>query len=100
MNTTATDNIAAALQPGRVAVITGAASGIGLATAKKLAGRGLKLVVADREGPALYQAIRDLAALAAAARTRSWALPATWQSPTMSKSSPRRPTKNSARYRC
>ena len=43
MNTTATDNIAAALQPGRVAVITGAASGIGLATAKKLSGRGLKL---------------------------------------------------------
>ena len=63
MNATATENIAAALQPGRVAVITGAASGIGLATARKLAGRGLKLVVADREGPALYQAIRDLAAL-------------------------------------
>ena len=65
MPNTATDNIAAALQPGRVAVITGAASGIGLATAKKLAGRGLKLVIADREGPALYQAIRDLAATAA-----------------------------------
>ena len=64
MNATATENIAAALQPGRVAVITGAGSGIGLATARKLAGRGLKLVVADREGPALYQAIRDLAGLA------------------------------------
>ena len=65
MPNTATDNIGAALQPDRVAVITGAASGIGLATAKKLAGRGLKLVIADREGPALYQAIRDLAAIAA-----------------------------------
>jgi NAD(P)-dependent dehydrogenase (short-subunit alcohol dehydrogenase family) len=64
MNPTATDNIAAALQPGGVAVITGGASGIGLAVARKLAGRGLRLVVADREGPALYQAIRDLAALA------------------------------------
>ena len=65
MPSTATQNIAAALQPGRVAVITGAASGIGLAAAKKLAGRGLKLVIADREGAALYQAIRDLAAIAA-----------------------------------
>ena len=60
-----TQNIAAALQPGRVAVITGAASGIGLAAAKKLAGRGLKLVIADREGAPLYQAIRDVAAIAA-----------------------------------
>jgi NAD(P)-dependent dehydrogenase (short-subunit alcohol dehydrogenase family) len=46
-------------------VITGAASGIGLAAAKKLAGRGLKLTIADREGAALYQAIRDVAAIAA-----------------------------------
>jgi NAD(P)-dependent dehydrogenase (short-subunit alcohol dehydrogenase family) len=59
-----TQNIAAALQPGRVAVITGAASGIGLAAAKTLAGRGLKLVIADREGAPLYQAIRDVTAIA------------------------------------
>jgi len=60
-----TETITAALQPGGVAVITGGASGIGLATAKKLAARELKVVIADREGPALYQAIRDLAAVAA-----------------------------------
>jgi NAD(P)-dependent dehydrogenase (short-subunit alcohol dehydrogenase family) len=34
-------------QPGRVAVITGAASGIGLATANFCAARGMKLVLAD-----------------------------------------------------
>ena len=50
-----TENIDGALQPGRVAVITGAASGIGLAAAKKLAGRGLKLVIVRlRETPPLY----------------------------------------------
>lgn len=37
-----------ALVPGAVAVITGGASGIGLATAKKLAARGLRVVIADR----------------------------------------------------
>ncbi len=42
-----------ALATGRVAVITGAASGIGLATAKRLAGLGMKIVLADRAGPAL-----------------------------------------------
>ena len=47
-----------ALAPGRVAVITGAASGIGLATAKRLAGLGMKIVLADREGGALTAAGR------------------------------------------
>ena len=60
-----TANIAAALAPGGVAVITGGASGIGLATAKKMAQSGVKVVIADREGPALYQAIHDVVMMAA-----------------------------------
>jgi NAD(P)-dependent dehydrogenase (short-subunit alcohol dehydrogenase family) len=45
-----------ALTPGRAAVITGGASGIGLAAAKRLAGLGLRVVLADLEGPALNSA--------------------------------------------
>ena len=41
----------------RVAVVTGAASGIGLALAEKFANEGMKLVLADVEAkPALLQA--------------------------------------------
>jgi NAD(P)-dependent dehydrogenase (short-subunit alcohol dehydrogenase family) len=58
------ETIREALKPGAAAVITGAASGIGLATARKLAARGLRVVIADRESAALYQAIRDVAAIA------------------------------------
>jgi NAD(P)-dependent dehydrogenase (short-subunit alcohol dehydrogenase family) len=46
---------------GRVAVVTGGASGIGLALARQLGAEGMKLVVADVEAAALVEAERDLA---------------------------------------
>jgi NAD(P)-dependent dehydrogenase (short-subunit alcohol dehydrogenase family) len=42
-----------ALAAGKVAVITGGAGGIGLATARRLAGLGLRICLADRGGEAL-----------------------------------------------
>ncbi|TIW91065.1 MAG: SDR family NAD(P)-dependent oxidoreductase, partial [Mesorhizobium sp.] len=42
-----------ALGPGNTAVITGAASGIGLAAAKRLAMMGMKIVLADIGGARL-----------------------------------------------
>jgi NAD(P)-dependent dehydrogenase (short-subunit alcohol dehydrogenase family) len=48
----------------RVAVITGGASGIGLATAGLLAGQGWRLVLADVESERLDRACRGLAELA------------------------------------
>ncbi|WP_439813635.1 SDR family NAD(P)-dependent oxidoreductase [Zavarzinia sp. CC-PAN008] len=45
-----------ALEPGRVAVITGAASGIGRAAAERFAGRGLHVVMADLAGERLDEA--------------------------------------------
>ena len=45
---------------GKVAVITGGASGIGFATAKALAGKGVKIVLADIEAKALEQAVKAL----------------------------------------
>jgi NAD(P)-dependent dehydrogenase (short-subunit alcohol dehydrogenase family) len=53
-----------ALAYGNVAVITGAASGIGFAVARKFAGMGLRVVIADREGPALHTALAELVAIA------------------------------------
>lgn len=54
-----------ALSAGRVAVITGAASGIGLAAARRLAAMGMKVVLADRDGAPLRQAASEVTGLAA-----------------------------------
>ncbi len=53
-----------ALRPGRTAVITGAASGIGLAAARHFAALGLNVVMADRSEAALQQAAAHLGAAA------------------------------------
>jgi NAD(P)-dependent dehydrogenase (short-subunit alcohol dehydrogenase family) len=53
-----------ALAPGNAAVITGAASGIGLAAAKRLALMGMKIVLADIGGARLDDASRAVSAIA------------------------------------
>jgi NAD(P)-dependent dehydrogenase (short-subunit alcohol dehydrogenase family) len=55
-----------ALSPGRAAVITGAASGIGLATAERLAALGMKVCLADIDAAALEKAIATVAQTARA----------------------------------
>jgi NAD(P)-dependent dehydrogenase (short-subunit alcohol dehydrogenase family) len=50
---------------GKVAVVTGAASGIGLATSRRLAAAGMKVVLADIEQPALDEAEASLTAAGA-----------------------------------
>jgi NAD(P)-dependent dehydrogenase (short-subunit alcohol dehydrogenase family) len=54
-----------AISPGRVAVVTGAASGIGLGLAQRLAADGLRVVLADVEEPALAAAAGALASTGA-----------------------------------
>ena len=54
-----------ALVPGRVAVITGAARGIGLAAARKFASMGMKVAMADARAEALASSAAEVAALAA-----------------------------------
>jgi NAD(P)-dependent dehydrogenase (short-subunit alcohol dehydrogenase family) len=64
-----------ALQPGRTAVITGAASGIGLAAARRLAGLGMKLCLADLPGGALERAAADIARISGAGSASVCAVP-------------------------
>jgi NAD(P)-dependent dehydrogenase (short-subunit alcohol dehydrogenase family) len=54
----------AALAPGRGAIITGGASGIGLATARQLVTFGMGVCIVDRDGDALKRGREDLANIA------------------------------------
>lgn len=54
---------------GKVAVVTGAASGIGLATARRLAADGMSVVLADIEAPMLESVASELAATGAHVRS-------------------------------
>src|SRR5271168_4361469 len=58
-----TETISAVLAPGRGAVITGGASGIGLATARRLAALGMRVCIADLDRNALHSAAKDLSGL-------------------------------------
>jgi NAD(P)-dependent dehydrogenase (short-subunit alcohol dehydrogenase family) len=54
-----------ALTPGSVAVVTGGAAGIGLAAAKRFAGLGLRVAIADLGADRLAGAAEEIAALSA-----------------------------------
>jgi NAD(P)-dependent dehydrogenase (short-subunit alcohol dehydrogenase family) len=64
-----------ALAAGRAAVITGGAGGIGLATATRLAGLGMKIVLADLPGAALDAAVETVAKAAKGGKTDVLAVP-------------------------
>jgi len=63
-----------AFSPGHVAVVTGEASGIGLAAVRRFARLGMKVVLADLDGPVLERAAEEVAALAGG-RQNTLALP-------------------------
>ena len=53
----------------RVAVVTGAASGIGLATAKRLASEGANIVIADLDEDKARSVAHEIEATASSARS-------------------------------
>lgn len=57
---------AVVIRPGRVAVVTGAASGIGLGLSARLAAEGMRVVMADIEAPALLESAAKLSGQGAA----------------------------------
>ena len=57
-------SVSSLLVPGKVALITGAASGIGLAAARRFAALGMRVVLADLGGPALDSAAQSVASVA------------------------------------
>jgi NAD(P)-dependent dehydrogenase (short-subunit alcohol dehydrogenase family) len=63
------------IAPGRVAVVTGAASGIGLGLAERFAAEGMSVVMADVEEPALAKAAAGVAARIATAGGDAAVLP-------------------------
>ena len=64
-----------ALAAGRVAVITGAANGIGLATARRFAAMGLRVCLADWSAEALERAAAEVAAVAPGGHAAVLAVP-------------------------
>ncbi len=60
------DSAAAVFAPGSTALITGGASGVGLALAKLCRSKGMHLLLADRDADALEQARLDIAGEGAA----------------------------------
>src|SRR5258708_7686207 len=64
-----------ALAAGRVAVVSGGASGIGLAAARRFASMGLKVCLADLSAEALERAATEVAAVAPTGRSSVVAVP-------------------------